>query len=174
MSVKFRLNAVLNGNGQSTSQIRMFNTLGFKRIALLAAFSVHCFAMVQLAQSQDTPTRSARSVAQVTPIYTLLAYRPKETAHLADLDSDLVVAQIASFTDETQAHLFMQFHSSIQLYGARLSYDESIHYIIYLGLYEDDDTARWAHESFAEENPNYLTSNFKRLRLGELKPHILR
>ena len=152
----------------------MLNTLGFKRIALLVAFAVHCVAIVQFAQTQENQTRTARSVAKVTPIYALLAYRPRETAHLADLDSDLIVAQIASFTNETQAHLFIQFHSSIQLYGARLSYGESIQYIVYLGLYEDDDTARWAHESFAEENPNYLTSNFKRLKLGDLKPHILR
>ena len=137
-------------------------------------FATYCFVGVQFAQPQESQTSTQRSASKVTPIYTLLAYRPRETAHLADLDSELIVAQIASFTDETQAHLFIEFHSSIQLYGARLSDGDSVQYIVYLGLYEDDDTARWAHESFAEENPNYLTSNFKRLKLGDLKPHILR
>ena len=152
----------------------MFGTVGFKRIALVTAFAVFCFAGMQSVQPQENQTRVTRSVSKVTPIYTLLAYRPRETAHLADLDSELIVAQIASFTDQTQAHLFVEFHSSIQLYGARLSEGDSIRYIVYLGLYEDDDTARWAHESFAEENPKFLTSNFERLRLGDLKPHILR
>ncbi|MCY4129422.1 MAG: hypothetical protein OXG15_09325 [Gammaproteobacteria bacterium] len=152
----------------------MLRTLSFKRIALFAAFAALCFAVVQFVQPQENQTRSLRSASKVTPIYALLAYRPRETAHLADLDNELIVAQIASFTDQTKAHLFIEFHSSIQLYGARLSDGESIRYIVYLGLYEDDDTARWAHESFAEENPKFLTSNFKRLRLGDLKPHILR
>lgn len=152
----------------------MLSTLGFKRVLLFAVMVVFCFAFVQFVQPQENQTRTLRSVSKVTPIYTLLAYRPRETAHLADLDSELVLAQIASFTDETQAHLFIKFHSSIQLYGARLSQGEAVQYIVYLGLYEDDDTARWAHESFAEENPNFRTSNFKRLRLGDLKPHILR
>lgn len=152
----------------------MLSKLGINRIALFAACAVLCFAFVQSAQPQENQTRSLRSPSKVTPIYTLLAYRPRETVHLADLDSDLIIAQIASFTDQAQAHLFIEFHSSIQLYGARLSEGNSIRYIVYLGLYEDDDTARWAHESFAEENPKFLTSNFKRLRLGDLKPHILR
>ena len=152
----------------------MLGTLGYERIALFAAFAVLCFAVVQSVQSQENQSRALRSVSKVTPIYALLAYRPRETAHLADLDSELIVAQIASFTDQAQAHLFIEFHSSIQLYGARLSDGDSIRYIVYLGLYEDDDTARWAHESFAEENPKFLTSNFERLRLGDLKPHILR
>ena len=152
----------------------MLGALGLKRSALFASLAVLCFAVVQSVQPQENQTRSLRSASQVTPIYALLAFRPRETAHLADLDSELIVAQIASFTDQTQAHLFIEFHSSIQLYGARLSEGDTIRYIIYLGLYEDDDTARWAHESFAEENPKFLTSNFKRLRLGDLKPHILR
>ena len=152
----------------------MLRTLSFKRTALFAAFASLCFAVVQFVQPQENQTRSLRSASKVTPIYALLAYRPRETAHLADLDNELIVAQIASFTDQTKAHLFIEFHSSIQLYGARLSDGDSIRYIVYLGLYEDEDTARWAHESFAEENPKFLTSNFKRLRLGDLKPHILR
>lgn len=153
---------------------RRLSTLGVRRIALFATLATLSVITVPSALSQEIQSRATRAISQVTPIYTLLAYRPKETAHLADLDSELIIAQIASFTDATQAHLFMQFHSSIQLYGARLSYNDTVHYIVYLGLYEDDDTARWAHESFAEENPNYLTSKFKRVRLGELKPHILR
>ena len=152
----------------------MLRTLGFNRVALLAIVATLCVVVVQLAHSQETQTRTQRSVSKVTPIYALLAYRPRETAHIADLDSELIVAQIASFTDETQAHLFIEFHSSIQLHGVRLSDGDSIRYIVYLGLYEDEDTARWAHESFAEENPNYLTSNFKRIKLGDLKPLILR
>lgn len=152
----------------------MFGILGFKRTALFVACAALSVAVVQFTTPQENQAKPIRSVSKVTPIYTLLAYRPKETAHLADLDSELIVAQIASFTDETQARLFMEFHSSIQLYGARMSEGDSIRFIVYLGLYEDDDSARWAHESFAEENPNYLTSNFKRLRLGDLQPHILR
>lgn len=152
----------------------MLGSLGFKRFALFTVFAVHCFAVVQLVQPQENQTRAARSASKVTPIYALLAYRPRETAHLADLDNELVVAQIASFTDQTKAHLFIEFHSSIQLYGARLSRGDTIEYIVYIGLYEDDDTARWAHESFAEENPKFITSHFKRLRLGDLKPYILR
>ena len=152
----------------------MMVTLGFKRAARFAVFAALCLVVVQLAHPQENQARTQRSVSKVTPIYTLLAYRPRETAHLADLDNELIVAQIASFTDETQAHLFIEFHSSIQLQGARLSDGDSIRFIVYLGLYEDDDTARWAHESFAEENPHYLTSNFKRLKLGDLKPHIVR
>lgn len=152
----------------------MLGTLGFKRIALVAIFVTLLIVVGPLGHAQERQSSTQRSVSKVTPIYALLAYRPRETAHLADLDSELIVAQIASFSDETQAHLFIEFHSSIQLQGARLSDGDSIRYIVYLGLYEDDDTARWAHESFAEENPNYLTSNFKRLKLGDLKPHILR
>ncbi|MCY3860186.1 MAG: hypothetical protein OXG25_14890 [Gammaproteobacteria bacterium] len=152
----------------------MLDTLGFKRIALVAIFVTLWVVVGQLGHAQERQSSTQRSVSKVTPIYALLAYRPRETAHLADLDSELIVAQIASFSEETQAHLFIEFHSSIQLQGARLSDGDSIRYIVYLGLYEDDDTARWAHESFAEENPNYLTSNFKRLKLGDLKPHILR
>lgn len=152
----------------------MLGTLGFKRMALVAIFVTLWVVVGQLAHAQERQSSTQRSVSKVTPIYALLAYRPRETAHLADLDGELIVAQIASFSDETQAHLFIEFHSSIQLQGARLSDGGSIRYIVYLGLYEDDDTARWAHESFAEENPNYLTSNFKRLKLGDLKPRILR
>lgn len=152
----------------------MINALGLKRSALFALFAVHVVAVVQFVQPQEEQTRTFRSAPKVTPIYALLAYRPRETAHLADLKSDLIVAQIASFSDQSQAHLFIEFHSSIQLYGARLSKGDDVEYIVYLGLYEDDDTARWAHESFAEENPKFITSNFKRLRLGDLKPYLLR
>ena len=152
----------------------MLGTLTIKRIAFVSVFAALCVTPTQFAPAQEDEVRPIRNASVITPIYTLLAYRPQETAHLMDLDDELIIAQIASFTDVSQARLFIEFHSSIQLHGVRLRYDDTIHYIVYLGLYEDDDTARWAHESFAEENPKYLVSNFKRLRLGDLKPDILR
>ena len=152
----------------------MLGTPTIKRIAFVSVFAALCVTPTQSAPAQEDQVRPVRNASVITPIYTLLAYRPQESAHLVDLDDELIIAQIASFTDVSQARLFIEFHSSIQLHGVRLRYDDTIHYIVYLGLYEDDDTARWAHESFAEENPKYLVSNFKRLRLGDVKPDILR
>lgn len=108
-----------------------------------------------------------------TPIYELLAYRPASSTHISELDDELIVAQIATFEDEDQARLFLKNHSTIYISGMRIQDGDDIKFVVYIGLYEDDDTARWAHESFAERNPRFLTTNFKRVRLGDLKANIV-
>ncbi len=144
-----------------------------KLFVMSVAFTVFTLGgQLTLAQETDLKSNQRRSAA--TPLYQLLAYRPPETAHLADLNADLIVAQIASFTSQDKARLFLKAHRKIKLNGARLIYGDTVHYIVYLGLYENQDTARWALDSFAEENPRYLTRNFKRIRLADLKGHILR
>lgn len=142
-----------------------------RRVSLTALF-LAIIGIAFAAQTQETSTTQARP-ADGTPIYVLLAYRPEKTQHLLDMDDDLVAVQIASFTDQEQARLFVKFHSKLELIGARLIYGDETHYAIFLGIYEDDDSARWALDSFAEENPLFSPKDFKRIRLGELKPHIL-
>ena len=145
-----------------------------KRVASISAICAMSFIFALNVQAQDFGQVAARDSNRGAPIYTLLAYRPTETTHLADLDDNLIVAQIASFTDRVQARLFIEAHSKLELIGVRLVYGDTIHYTVILGVYEDEDNARWAHEAFAEDNPRFLRSNFKRMRLGALKRNILR
>lgn len=128
--------------------------------------------MTSPSYAQINESSGIRATYTPTPIYTLLAYKPAQSMHLIDLNEDLILAQIATFDDLEQAELFMNFHSRIKLNGVRLKYDGTIHYMVFLGLYEDEDTARWAHESFQEQNPHFQAENFKRIRLGDLKQFI--
>ena len=145
------------------------------RLAVLIALLPMSIVGIVAQENETAQPQTASAGSRLgTPIYELLAFRPEETTHISELDDELIVAQIAVFKDENQARLFLKNHSTIYISGVRLEQDEETKYVVYIGLYEDDDSARWAHESFAERNPRFLTSNFKRVRLGDLKPHILR
>lgn len=151
-----------------------FRTQKLTRMVVVALFPL-TFAAISADESETEEPRAITSANRLgTPIYELLAYRPEKTTHISELDDELIVAQIALFDDEEQANLFLKNHSTIYISGLRVKNSDKTQYIVYIGLYEDDDTARWAHESFAERNPRYLTSNFKRVRLGDLKSRILR
>lgn len=143
-----------------------------RRLLVRAASVLLCAALPTLSFAQERETVAQSKAYTVTPIYTLLAYKPDKSQHLIHLNDEFILAQIASFIDIEEAKLFLSYHSRIELHGARLLLDDTVNYIVFLGVYEDDDTARWAHESFAEENPNYQTKNFKRVRLGDLKQFI--
>ena len=113
------------------------------------------------------------STREVKPIYKLLAYRPNTNKHISELDDNLFVVKLAEFTDEDQARAFIKSHPSLDVIGLRVKEDEKLSFVILLGVYDDADTARWAEESFVEENPRFEEAGIERLRLGDLKPHIV-
>lgn len=118
--------------------------------------------------------REPASIRDVKPIYELLAYRPDENTHISELDSNLVVVQLVEFMDEGLARSFVTSHPTLKVIGVRINRDDSEYFLILLGVFDDMDTARWATESFIEENPKFEVEGIRRIVLGELKPSIVK
>lgn len=145
---------------------RRLSKLGIAMCLAVTGF-VSGETIVELVPDDDSRTR------EVTPIYKLLTYRPDTNRHVSELNDELVALQIAEFTEELVARRFIESHPTLEVIGLRIKREDDIYFIVLLGVYDDADTARWAMESFIEENPRFETKHMRRIQLSELKPKIV-
>ena len=112
--------------------------------------------------------------SDLVPLYKVLKYRPAKTAHLSDLSDDLVLVQLAQYDDPEHAKSFLTAHVKLELIAVRTDQNNKTKYRIFLGVYDDMDSARWAIDSFIEQHTRYKRDRIQRIRLGDIKAFIAR